>query len=126
MRALRSLGTLLVVGALAGAALVYSGLYDVAATDQHLWLTYWTLRAAMERSIAVRARRVEVPALDDTTRIRRGLGLHREHCAQCHGAPGVAPEPFALGMLPVPENLALIARQRGAAESTGRYGTASR
>ena len=116
MRALRSLGTVAVVGALAGAALVYSGVYDVSATDQHLWPTYWTLRAAMERSIAVRARRLEVPALEEPARIRRGVGLYREHCAQCHGAPGIAPEPFALGMLPVPENLALVARQRGAAD----------
>ena len=116
MRALRSLGTVLIAGVLAGAAFVYSGLYDVSATDQHLWPTYWTLRAAMERSIAGRARRVEVPALDVPERIRRGVGLYREHCAQCHGAPGVAPEPFALGMLPVPENLALVARQRSAAE----------
>ena len=116
MRALRCIGILLVLGALAGAALVYSGVYNVSATDQHLWPTYWTLRAAMERSIGVRARRVAVPALDAPERIQRGVGLYREHCAQCHGAPAVAPEPFALGMLPVPENLALVARQRGTAE----------
>ena len=54
----------LAVGAL-GAAAVYSGIYDVSATDQHLWPTYWTLRAAMERSIAVRARRVRLPPLDE-------------------------------------------------------------
>ena len=29
---------------------------------------------------------------------------------QCHGAPGIAPEPFALGMTPVPANLAYTAR----------------
>jgi len=116
MRALRCLGTVVLVGALAGAAFVYSGIYDVSATNQHLWPTYWTLRAAMERSIAMRAPRVQLPALDVPERIRRGVGLYREHCAQCHGAPGVAPEPFALGMLPVPENLALLARERGATE----------
>jgi len=104
----------LAVGAL-GAAAVYSGIYDVSATDQHLWPTYWTLRAAMERSIAVRARRVRLPPLDEA-HARRGLGLYRSHCLRCHGAPGVAPEPFALGMLPVPENLAYIARTRSMAE----------
>lgn len=81
MRALRCIGTVAVVVALAGAALVYSGVYDVSATDQHLWPTYWTLRAAMERLIAVRARRLEVPALEEPARIRRGVGLYREHCA---------------------------------------------
>jgi mono/diheme cytochrome c family protein len=108
-------GTLAVL-ALAAAALVYSGVYDVAANDQHLWPTYWTLRAAMERSIAVRARHIALPELDDAQRLRRGVGIYRDNCAQCHGAPGVAPEPFALGMLPVPENLALIARQRATAD----------
>jgi mono/diheme cytochrome c family protein len=113
---LRCVGIVLVLGVLAGAALLYSGVYNVSATEQHLWPTYWTLRAAMERSIGMRARRVEVPSLEAAERIRRGVGLYREHCAQCHGAPGVAPEPFALGMLPVPENLALISHQRSAAE----------
>ncbi|HZD20549.1 MAG TPA: hypothetical protein VE325_07750 [Burkholderiales bacterium] len=66
---------MVLVGALAGAALVYCGIYDVSATDRHLWPTYWTLRAAMERSIAVRARRVQRPPLDVPERIRRGVGL---------------------------------------------------
>jgi len=69
----------------------------------------------MERSIAVRARRIEVPQLDDAARAR-GFALYRDHCLRCHGAPGVAPEPFALGLLPVPENLTLVARKRSAAE----------
>ncbi len=58
MRALRCAGIVLVLGALAAAAVVYSGVYNVSATEQHLWPTYWTLRAAMERSIGMRARRV--------------------------------------------------------------------
>lgn len=86
MRALRCVGMVLALGALAGAALVYSGVSDVSATNQHLWPAYWTLRAAMERSIGVRARRVAVPALDAAERIGRGVGLYREHCAQ----PGTA------------------------------------
>lgn len=105
----------MVGAALAAGGVVYSGVYDVSATDQHLWPTYWTLRAAMERSIAVRARRIEVPPLDDAAR-RRGFSLYRDHCVRCHGAPGVAPEPFALGLLPVPENLALVGRKRSTAE----------
>jgi len=115
VRALRCIAAVALVLAAAGAAFVYSGVYDVSATDQHLFPTYWTIRAAMERSVAVRARRVEVPPLDDV-RVRRGVGLYREHCLRCHGAPGVAPEPFALGMTPVPENLAYVAKTWSAAE----------
>src|SRR5690606_38415338 len=45
-----------------------------------------------------------------------GLALFRSHCVQCHGAPGVAPEPFALGMTPAPANLAITARAWSPAE----------
>ena len=93
-----------------GAAAVYFGVYDVSATDEHLRPTYWLLRVGMLRSVAVRARKVEVPPLGAEAQVRRGLGLYREHCLRCHGAPGVAPEPFALGMTPVPENLVYAAR----------------
>ncbi|MFN2646326.1 MAG: c-type cytochrome [Burkholderiales bacterium] len=110
------LGLLAVVLAAAGAAFVYSGVYDVSATDNHLRPTYWTIRTAMERSVGVRASRVQVPALDDASRARRGLAVFREHCVRCHGAPGVPPEPFALGLMPVPENLAHVANVWSAAE----------
>jgi mono/diheme cytochrome c family protein len=114
-RLLGYFGAAALVVVVLGAAFVYSGIYDVSATDQHQWPTYWTLRAAMERSVGVRARRLQVPPLDEA-RARRGVGLYREHCLRCHGAPGVAPEPFALGMLPVPENLAYVARTWSTAE----------
>jgi mono/diheme cytochrome c family protein len=39
-----------------------------------------------------------------------GAACYREHCVVCHGAPGVAPASFALGMLPVPTSLAHAAR----------------
>ena len=116
MRALRWIAAVVGVLAAAGAAFVYSGVYNVSATEQHLFPVYWTIRTAMERSVAVRARRIEVPPLDDVQRVRRGIGLYREHCLRCHGGPGVAPEPFALGLTPVPENLAYVARTWSAAE----------
>jgi mono/diheme cytochrome c family protein len=40
----------------------------------------------------------------------RGAGLYRESCQICHGAPGVAPAPFALGMTPAPVPLVHTAR----------------
>jgi mono/diheme cytochrome c family protein len=46
------------------------------------------------------------PRLDDPGRVRIGRSLYARNCARCHGAPGVAPEPFALGMRPLPANLA--------------------
>jgi mono/diheme cytochrome c family protein len=107
---------MVLIGAIAAAAAIYWGVYDVAATDQHLAPTYWLLKAGMRRSIVERAKNIDEPTLTDDALLRRGVGLYREHCLRCHGAPGVAPQPFALGMTPVPENLVPAAKNWRAAE----------
>jgi mono/diheme cytochrome c family protein len=107
------------LGALTSAAaalIVYAGLYDISASDQHLAPTYWLLDTAMRRSVKQRAGNIEVPELGQPAQVQRGLALYRSHCAQCHGAPGIAPEPFALGLTPAPANLAHTAREWPAAE----------
>ncbi len=109
------IGFLLLCGA-AGATVLYAGWYDISATDQHLRPTYWLLDASMRRSIKWRAVDIEVPDLADPQKVRAGAFLYREHCQQCHGAPGVAPEPFALGMTPVPVPLVHTARAWSPAE----------
>lgn len=100
----------------AAAAVFYAGVYDISATDQHLRPTYWMLDTGMRRSIKQRAAALSVPDLDQPDQIERGLALYRQHCAQCHGAPGVPPEPFALGMTPTPANLVHTAREWPPAE----------
>lgn len=95
-----------VLAGVAGMAFVGSGLYDISATDQHLRLTYHAMRKAMERSVEHRANDIAVPPLDAPAQIERGLALFRRHCVQCHGAPGVAPEPFSLALRPLPTPLA--------------------
>jgi mono/diheme cytochrome c family protein len=104
-------------GAIAvGAVVLYTGFYNVAATHQHLAPTYWLLEVGLRESIERQARRVEVPRSADDTLVERGVALYATHCVQCHGAPGVAPQPFALGLTPLPKHLAPIARERTAAE----------
>jgi mono/diheme cytochrome c family protein len=110
-----ALAAVALAAALAGAALL-GGLYDISATDQHLAPTYWAIDAASRRSVKLRARSIEPPKLDEPARIERGLALYRDHCVQCHGAPGVAPHPFALGMTPAAANLVDTARSWAPAE----------
>jgi len=100
-----------IVAAIGGGLFVYSGAYNVSATEQHTAPVYWVLNTAMRRSVKFHADDIAVPALAEPAAIERGLRLYRAHCVQCHGAPGVAPEPFALGMMPLPANLALTARE---------------
>jgi mono/diheme cytochrome c family protein len=110
MKALHAILGLAVASGVAGAAILYSGVYDISATDQHLAPTYWLLDKGLRESVERRARSIDVPPLDDETLAARGLAHFRRHCVQCHGGPGVAPEPFALGMTPTPASLAHTAR----------------
>ena len=89
--------------ALAGAGVVvYSGVYDVSATSQHLQPVYSLLETTMHRSVRWRARNIETPPLDDAQRLARGAALFRDHCVQCHGAPGVAQADIGKSMQPAP------------------------
>ena len=99
------------VVALAAGLFVYSGVYSIAATEQHTAPVYWVLKTVMRQSIHNHARAVEVPPLADPMLVARGLALYDTHCVRCHGAPGVAPKPFALGLTPVPANLSNTARE---------------
>ena len=99
------LTTALVVAAAAG-AFVYSGVYDTAATDQHTAPIYWLLKTTMRQAIRRHAKGVETPLLGDASLVMRGRILFDANCVRCHGAPGIAREPFALGLRPLPANLA--------------------
>ena len=104
--ALKAFAVLAAAGAAAGLGVTYFGLYDVSAIHQHTRPVHWALEIGMRESVKLRARAVKVPELDDPALAQRGADLYRESCLKCHGAPGVAPEPFARGLMPVPNNLA--------------------
>lgn len=101
---------ILVISVVGAAAFVRLGFYDISATDQHLAPTYWLLDTAMKYSVKRRGKDIKVPELGGKDQIEKGLALYRAHCENCHGAPGVAPEPFALGMTPTPVPLVHTAR----------------
>lgn len=105
---------LLVVGALAGIGawlFVYFGIYNVAATRQHIPPVYRLLDWAMFRSVVHESRDVRAPPdLGRAERVSGGAATFRAQCLQCHGAPGVAPEKLAFGMTPAPVNLMHTAR----------------
>lgn len=102
---LKLAGALLAIGAIVGLGFVYSGVYDVSALHQHSRPVHWALDKSMRQAVRLRARDIVPPALDDPAVAARGHALYRESCLKCHGAPGVAPEPFARGLMPQPNNL---------------------
>jgi mono/diheme cytochrome c family protein len=99
-------GGLVVLGAVVGMTLLLSGAFSTNATKQHFRLTHRVLDVGLEYSVRAAADEVTPPSLEQPGMRALGAACYREHCASCHGAPGVAPQPFALGMLPVPSNLA--------------------
>ena len=85
---------------------VWLGLYNMAADDPHLKPTYNVLQTVRERSIAVRAGKLEVPAdLNTPERIKQGAGNYNAMCMGCHLAPGMADTELSKGLYPAPPNL---------------------
>ncbi len=91
-------------------AVLFGGLYDVAATREHFRPVYWALAEGLKRSVVAHANGIVPPSFDRSSRMR-GLLEYDEHCVKCHGAPGVAPDAFALGLEPIPENLVYAANE---------------
>jgi mono/diheme cytochrome c family protein len=103
-------------GAAAAGAFVAFGLYDVAANTPHTQPVYSLLETVKQQSVRRQARHVAVPPLDDAALQARGAACYRDHCLQCHGAPGHAPSPIGLSMQPLPGPLADATRHWSAAE----------
>jgi mono/diheme cytochrome c family protein len=107
---------IVLAGAAAATVFVAHGLYDVAADTPHTRAVYSLLETIKQQSVRRQARYIEAPPLDDDNKRARGAVCYREHCLQCHGAPGFAPAPIGLSMQPLPGPLADATRHWSAAE----------
>lgn len=113
---LASLAAALAAGLAVAAIVVYRGLYDVGATTEHTQPVYSLLETTMKRSVRQRSAGIEPPPLSAPGLISRGAACYRDHCVQCHGAPGVAPGPVGMSMQPLPGPLVDAARRWHARE----------
>ncbi|HEX5421431.1 MAG TPA: c-type cytochrome [Gammaproteobacteria bacterium] len=91
-------------------AVIFSGVYDIEATRQHFRPVFWALAEGLQRSVASHSRGLEAPKFTHAAVLRGAIDYSR-HCRRCHGAPGVAPDEFALGLEPVPISLLYAARK---------------
>ena len=87
----------LIVGAL---LYVWSGSYNIAATEPHWSITSSLIDALKDRSIEVRSEDIHPPNLDDPKLTVLAFSHYHEMCRLCHGAPGYLPEEFAAGLYP--------------------------
>ncbi|OHV81892.1 c-type cytochrome [Ensifer sp. LCM 4579] len=91
-----------------GAVVVWSGVYNVAASQDHLRITTWLFEVIRERSVTVHSYPVEAPPLDDEDMIRLGASHYEGGCVPCHSRPGEETNAVVRGMLPAPPDLRSI------------------
>jgi mono/diheme cytochrome c family protein len=101
-----TIGATLLVLAIGALVFVGSGVYNIGADDHHTRMVLAIIEQLRERSIAVRARTIEVPDLADPNDIAAGAGHYATLCAGCHLAPGVTKSEVRPGLYPHPPNLA--------------------
>ena len=87
---------------LLGAAVIWSGTYNVAADVPHWNVTLSILDEAREWSVETHSRDIVPPPLQGEQLIDRGFSHFHAMCRFCHGAPGTGPVEFALGLYPKP------------------------
>jgi len=102
---------------LMGVGVIYSGLYDISADTHHWGLAYQVFETARVRSVKAHATGIVPPVgLDDESKIITGVEHFADHCAVCHGAPGVPKSDISNGLYPRPPELAVSATRYTDAE----------
>jgi mono/diheme cytochrome c family protein len=100
------IATTLAALALGAVVFIGSGIYNIGADDHHTKIVLAIIEQLRERSIAVRARAIEPPNLEDPAKIGTGAERYAALCVGCHLAPGVTKSPLRAGLYPHPPNLA--------------------
>lgn len=124
MKTLKMLIALGVVAGLGGVGFLYSGVYNMGADDHHYKPVYWALETLRERSIAMRASKLEVPPLDDPNMLLAGGADYNEMCSGCHMKPGKKQSEISAGLYPQPPNLSLAASEHGHDNGPDAHGDA--
>jgi mono/diheme cytochrome c family protein len=107
------LGILAVVAVLVAAAVIYSGVFNVAATVQDSAALRWLLITTREASIRFHAKDIEAYAPSGADRLLNGFRFFREECAMCHTPPGRPATAMSKGLNPEAPSLVELAEDDG-------------
>lgn len=110
MKWIKPLLGLVAMGLVGGIVFVYSGVFNVAADVPHSKPMFWLMETVRERSIALHAKGIEVPSLDDPGLIIAGGADYNEMCTGCHLQPGVENTELRTAMYPQPPDLTKLKR----------------
>lgn len=93
---------IIVIAVIIFAAIVFGGMYNVAATSKHSKSVEWVLRTTMENSVKNQAKNVKIPDtldLNDRKFYRQFYG-HYAACVTCHAAPDKKADPWMVTLYP--------------------------
>lgn len=90
---------------LVGLGIVYSGAYNVAATEDHASFTRWALDTTFHRAVERRASKVTAPPPFTDDMIETGGSEYKAICQNCHGGPGAERAGWANNLRPRPPDL---------------------
>jgi mono/diheme cytochrome c family protein len=100
-----ALGVAVVLVAVIGLTVVYTGSYNIAATEEHASFTRWVFDTTFHNSIRRNAAELTAPADLAEAEIAIGAREYKSMCEHCHGGPGVEADVWASGMRPQPPRL---------------------
>ncbi|WP_230532411.1 c-type cytochrome [Microvirga roseola] len=98
-------GVVLAVLGVIGLVVVYTGAYNVAATEEHASFTRWAFDTTFHNSVERQADDVLAPADITPAMIAAGATAYKSMCQHCHAGPGVDRAEWANGMRPRPPHL---------------------
>jgi mono/diheme cytochrome c family protein len=97
---------LLIVLLIGGLALfIYSGFYNIAASEPHLAAVEWIMETTRNRSARRHADKAPGPPEGVEAKFREGFGHYDEMCIICHSAPGIEQSEISKGQNPQPPEL---------------------
>jgi mono/diheme cytochrome c family protein len=99
------LAVVVLLGA-AGLIVVYSGAYNVAATEDHTSFFRWAFDTTFHKSVEHRAQEPKEPVAITQELLTAGAKDYKSMCQHCHAGPGAERASWASGMRPRPPHLA--------------------
>lgn len=90
--------------AVAGLIVVYTGAYNVAASEEHTSFVRWALDTNFHKAVGNAADELTAPE-NTPAMVAAGRAPYQATCQHCHGGPGVERAAWASGMRPIPPHL---------------------
>ena len=115
-RVLWTLAIAFALGILGTLAVMYLGLYNVAASNGEGGFTAWMLGTTMDHSVRSHAAGMSVPKLEDSSLVDEGFDHYKEMCIACHSSPAGGQSETGVGLNPPAPELSDAAKDWTAGE----------